>query len=190
MGAADDPVDLDVTQVDERKHKAQPSEAHARDQSRSLTAPRGQLLVLLAGNEVWIRIHLTGTIALEDKNQVTLGQTLPEIGDLVGLGECDPMHGRGRAGSDATGYAIATGTPSELQTEVVWSSSDFAPISCDASDPAPAGGGPFVIVGVGGGKAQVAYNGRLAAVGRDAIVALTLGGTAAASWRCRWRWLR
>jgi hypothetical protein len=120
------------------------------------------LLVLLAGNEVWIGIHLTGTIALEDENQVTLGQTLREIGDLVGLdrgdGSLAPPNGCPAGTSAATGYAIATGPPAELQTEVAWSSSDFAPISCDASDPAPAGGGPFVIVGVGGGKAQVAYD--------------------------------
>ncbi len=43
--------------------------------------------------------------------------------------------------SEATGYGVATGTPSELQSQTAWSSGYFKPISCQAFSPALAGGG-------------------------------------------------
>jgi hypothetical protein len=43
---------------------------------------------------------------------------------------------------DATGYGVGVGTPAALQTRAAWSTGFFSPISCQASEPVLAGGGP------------------------------------------------
>ena len=57
-------------------------------------------------------------------------------------GTTSPPTGCPAGADEATGYGVGIGTPATLQTQAAWSSSYFQSISCEASSPVVAGGGP------------------------------------------------
>ena len=57
-------------------------------------------------------------------------------------GTANPPTGCPANGDQAVGYGVGIGTPTTLQTQAAWSTSYFEPVSCDATGPILAGGGP------------------------------------------------